>query len=330
MKTVAAVPTLVLLAFATSHSGTDSRESHQNPVYAWKQVTAEAAFPGSYNFPMFSIGNQLWAFHPEGNWSSTDGKSWTRTSLPRSGLNSGYQKYVQFHDAVYALGTMEGNYLNLKLTSRIARTRDFKQWEIVASESNLPRRVFYGAVVYGDRIWLMGGYDGAHYFNDVWNSPDGVYWTRVVEHAGWSARDVDLAVVFKDKIWIVGGGVIDGQHEPNPDSKREAWSTTDGVHWSKAPNRAGPAWGGTPAVFDGQLWLVGANRNSTFAPSTLVTSDLVTWREESAPWSPRGAPAVCVHNGKLFMAGGKYSVTESGAQRFIYRNDVWTLSRAGN
>jgi hypothetical protein len=31
-------------------------------------------------------------------------------------------------------------------------------------------------------------------------------------------------------------------------------------------------------------------------------------------------------DGKLFMAGGKYSVNENGTQRFIYRNDVWSMS----
>jgi hypothetical protein len=27
------------------------------------------------------------------------------------------------------------------------------------------------------------------------------------------------------------------------------------------------------------------------------------------------------------MAGGKYSVTENGAQQFIYRNDVWSMTK---
>ena len=76
-----------------------------------------------------------------------------------------------------------------------------------------------------------------------------------------------------------------------------------------------------------QLWLIAANRNSTFAPALLVTSDATTWHEESAPWSPRGAPAVWIFDDKLFMAGGKYSMMENGTPRFIYRNDVWSMAR---
>jgi hypothetical protein len=297
--------------------------------YTWSRITDRAAFPGSYNFPVFPVGREMWAFHPEGNWSSGDGRTWVRSPLPHAGLNSAYQKYVLLHGAVYALGTMRGNYLDLQLTSRIARTRDFRRWEVLAAESELPRRVFYGAVAWKDRLWLMGGYDGTDYYNDVWTSTDAVHWTRVTPHAGWSPRNVDLAVVFKDRIWVIGGGVIDGQRESNPNSKREAWWTTDGVHWVKAPNRAGPAWGGTPVVFGDRLWLVGANRNSSFAPASLVTGDGVTWREEQAPWAPRGAPAAWVFDGRLFMAGGKYSVEEHGTPRFIYYRDVWQLAPTG-
>ena len=49
-------------------------------------------------------------------------------------------------------------------------------------------------------------------------------------------------------------------------------------------------------------------------------------RGEMWAFHPRGAPAVWVFDGKLFMAGGKYSVNENGTQRFIYRNDVWSMS----
>jgi hypothetical protein len=80
-------------------------------------------------------------------------------------------------------------------------------------------------------------------------------------------------------------------------------------------------------VYDDRLWLVAANRNSTFAPALLSTADGASWREESAPWAPRGAPAVWLFNGRLFMAGGKYSVMENGTPRFIYRNDVWSMMR---
>jgi hypothetical protein len=294
--------------------------------YLWSLVSPSAAYDGAYNFPVFVIRGEMWAFHPRGHWRSRDGRNWTRTALPSSGLNAGYQKYVAFNDAVYALGTMRGNYMDLRLTSRIARTGDLLRWETVSEESNLPRRVFYGALVHDGKMWLMGGFDGKGYHNDVWSSADAVHWIRVAEHAPWSPRNVDMAAVFNGRMWVIGGGVIDGQREINPNSKREVWSSADGTHWTNAPDRGGSAWGGSPVVFNGKLWLIAANRNSTFAPAVIVTEDGVSWREESAPWSARGAPAVWVFGNKLFMSGGKYSVMENGAPRFIYRNDVWAMS----
>jgi hypothetical protein len=319
---IAGAPAVVVVAGATLSSRTLARAE-----YVWSTETASAAFDGAYNFPAFVVRGEMWAFHPRGSWASRDGRAWTRSALPPSGLNSGYQKYVAFRDAVYALGAMSGNYLDLHLSSRIARTRDLRTWEVLATQSELPSRVFYGTVVHDGKIWLLGGFDGHGYFNDVWNSVDAVHWTRVREHAPWSPRNVDMAVAFRGQMWVIGGGVIDGEREPNPNAKREVWSSIDGIHWVRHRDRHGAAWGGAPVVYDDQLWLIATNRNSTFAPSLLATDDGESWREERAPWSPRGAPAVWVFGDKLFMAGGKYSVVENGTPRFMYRNDVWSMGR---
>lgn len=294
--------------------------------YSWTKVTDGAAFPGAYNFPVFVVRNQMWAFHPQGNWFSTDGKTWTKSELPPAGLNSGYQKYVQFGDAVYALGTMTGDYTNMRLSSRVVKTVDFKRWETVAEKSELPNRVFYGAAVFGGKIWLLGGYDGKNYYNDVWNSSDAVHWTRVSEHAAWSPRKIGREVVFKNRIWVIGGGVIDGEPTNNPKSNSEIWSSADGIEWTLVTDKAQLHALGTPIVFDKKLWLVGANRDGAFARSSLVTDDGIMWREESAPWSPRGAVAAWIFADKLYITGGKYSVTERSEIRYIYSNDVWYLT----
>ena len=315
------IATLAMAAPAVSPDRTERRAG-----YRWSLVSSAAPYDGAYNFPVFVIRGEMWAFHPRGHWRSRDGLNWARTALPLADLNPGYQKYVALDDAVYALGTLQGNYLDLHLTSRIARTRDLERWEIVAEESNLPPRVFYGAEVSDGKIWLMGGFDGKDYFNDVWSSTDAVHWTRVVEHAPWSPRNVAMTAVFDRRIWVIGGGVIDGEREINPDSQREVWSSADGSHWERGPDREGSTWGGSPVVFDRKLWLIAANRNSTFAPAVIVTEDGASWREESAPWPARGAPAVWVFDNKLYMTGGKYSEIENGAPRFIYRNDVWMMT----
>src|SRR5689334_2011021 len=123
-----------VLAYRTllSRVGRHSDVKVSPSLYRWTLETDSAAFPGSYGFPVFVVHNTMWAFHPQGGWRSNDGRTWSRSGLPSSGPNSGYQRYLELRDAVYGLGTMSGNYLDLQLTSRISRTGGFGRWETVA------------------------------------------------------------------------------------------------------------------------------------------------------------------------------------------------------
>jgi hypothetical protein len=257
-----------------------------------------------------------------GAWISQDGKDWSKTELPDSGLNSAYQKYVQFNGAIYALGSMTGNYERFAITPKISKTTDFKKWETVAETSNLPQRVFYGLVI--------GGFDGNGYHNDVWTSPDGVTWKLVAKSTAWSHRNAGAVTVFKDRIWQIGGGVIDGVRDPNPNSRNEIWSTADGVNWRREATRIsddGRYVGGSVAVWADKLWLVGVNRGNEFQSGVLYSDDGKKWSEMKAPWSPRGAVAVWTFGGKLWMTGGKSSHVENGDIKFVYSKDVWAMSR---
>jgi hypothetical protein len=293
--------------------------------YVWTKATDHAAFPDGYNFPLFNVRNQLWVLRSEGNWLSADGTTWTKAELPALGLRTAYQQYVQFKDSIYALGTMEGDYQNLKVGSRIMKTsEDLKRWEQVAAQSELPARVFYGAAVFAGKIWMLGGFDGRNYFNDVWASDDGVKWQRVSENAPWSRRSGASVFVFQNKLWLLGGGVIDGERF------KDVWSTTDGMNWRQESKQMSSRqyFGGSVVVYDNRIWMLGMNRNDGFENATAFSSDGVNWTEQKAPWTPRGGVATCVFDGKLFMTGGKYSITENGQIKFIYSNDVWYLTRA--
>ncbi len=298
------------------------------PNYSWAKVTPAASFPPGYNYPVFVLGDRMVAMN-NGAWISKDGARWEKTELPESGLNSAYQKYVHFNDAIYALGKLDGNYERFSISTRIMRTRDLRAWETVAESSNLPQRIFYGAAVFANKIWLAGGYDGKRYFNDVWNSSDGVRWQLIAETTAWSPRNVSVLAVFQNRLWVLGGGPIDGDKANwiNPDSEREVWSAVDGITWTQVKADLNRKWRGTPVVFDNKLWLVGANRGGVFESAAWVTADGARWTELSAPWSPRGAVAAWVYDGKLFMTGGKSSHTENGEVKFVYSNDVWAMSR---
>lgn len=318
---------LSILVFSFSVSACTKSEANTSE-YVWQEITAKAEFPQSYNYPVYVLNDGDLLALNQGGWLSKDGKTWTKTNLPESGLNSAYQKYVQFNGAIYSLGAMSGNYENFTIDTKILRTTDGKNWETLAEKSNLPNRIFYGATVFKDKIWIIGGFDGKKYHNDVWNSADGVNWTQVAAKTSFSERNISKIIVFKDKIRIIGGDVIDGDKVLNPNSDKEIWSSADGINWTQTKNNSIDKLSGTPIVFDEKLWLIGGNRNDgNFANALYVSDDGENWRENSAPWSPRGGTVAWVFNNKLFMTGGKYSFTKNGEITFVYSNDIWAMSK---
>ncbi|MEQ1604336.1 MAG: hypothetical protein ABL999_05655 [Pyrinomonadaceae bacterium] len=296
--------------------------------YTWSNVTPAANYPQGYNYPVYSMGGWMVALN-NGAWVSNDGRKWTKTLLPDSGLNSAYQKFVNFNGAIYALGSLTGNYERFAISTKILRTKDLNTWETLAETSNLPQRIFYGMTVFDEKMWMLGGYDGKQYHNDVWNSTDGVHWNQLVAKAPWSPRNVSVITVFNNKLWMFGGGVIDGDTANNVNSNKEVWLSEDGISWERVTTNLDKKWGGTPVVFDGRLWLVGMNRGTAFASAVWMTDDGEHWNEMTAPWSPRGAVAAWVFDNKLYMTGGKSSHMENGEIKFVYSNDVWSMSKEG-
>lgn len=285
--------------------------------YEWERVSAAAQYPTGYNYPVFKVGNEMFAVR-DVSWKSADGVSWRRSNLRNSGMNSAFQKYVMFKGAVYALGTMSGNSESMTLSSRIQRTRDGETWETVAEKSSLPERVFYGATVFHDKIWIFGGQFGGRGFSDVWSSTDAVNWTKEGDKMPWNGGDGLNAIVFRDRIFLIG--------------QEKVWSSSNGIEWrlETAKMARNPVFisGYSAAVFDDKIWLVGINRNGTFQSGVLCSDDGRSWSESSAPWSARGAVAVWVANDSLYMTGGKSSYVENGETKFVYSNDIWKVNRA--
>lgn len=296
--------------------------------YRWRQLTGAAAFPKSYNYPVHAAPDgRFIALHPQGTWSSHNGAAWTREALPFSGSNSAYLATLQHRGGAVALGRLEGNYLDFRIDPVVATSADYAAWQFARS-SNLPRVVFYGAASFADHLWIIGGFNGTAPVAAVWRSPDGIAWERMPDPP-WSPRSQPTAAVMGDRLLLIGGGAIDGM----PGSERsssEVWSTADGRSWDRIAERVGdpdPV-GFRPQMFDGKLWLVGANRSGGFTSSMIVTADGRSWERVEAPWSPRGGVATWSDGARMYLTGGKYSRVVDGETVFEYANDVWAMERA--
>ena len=82
---------------------------------------------------------------------------------------------------------------------------DGAAWAKITGSAAWGARLFHTSVVYDDKIYLMGGWNGASNFNDVWSSSDGATWNLVTSNAAWSARRYLRGVVYDNKIFVMGG-----------------------------------------------------------------------------------------------------------------------------
>lgn len=225
------------------------------------------------------------------------------------------------------------------------------RWTQVTAHAAFAPRDGAGAMVYKDRMWLIGGWnpkDKEHFplmcNNEVWSSTDGRDWTLVKPNTfgtpafdpenDWEGRHTAGYVVFKNRMWILGGDPLQGHYQP------DVWSSEDGKNW-RWENRGNPApWGQRvlfyTVVFHDKIWVMGGQKLPPFAPGPEEayrdiwnSSDGVHWGkvEPRKPyWLPRGIiEGSAVFKDRIWILGGGVYETPGHPDRLSY-NDVWSSS----
>ncbi len=319
MKTL--VPFLLVIGVSCSSATRESHTRYASPAagrldtpYVWTRLLDSAAWKKSYNFQLLSIRDTLWTFHPDGTWYSTDGSHWTLSPLPNAIANHAFLDYVYFNDAVYGLGHFEGNIEHYTFQPTIYRTTDRKTWTTLARESNLPKRFFYHPFAFDGKLWIIGGEDSQIRYSDIWNSADGIHWTRQRDNLPFGKRSGSQVVTLHGQLYLLDNDV---------------WRSRDALHWEKVTDAIVPGeeiFGYSAQVFDNKIFLLGCNRNGQFSSQVLYSADGRQWHTLNAPWLPRGGIAATVHRNRIYMTGGKYGGTPNHPE-FRYDNDVWMLAK---
>ncbi len=186
------------------------------------------------------------------------------------------------------------------------------RWRLVTFSAPWSGRWGHTSVVFDNKIWVLGGYDGS-YKNDVWCSSDGVNWVCATSNAPWSGRRGHTSVVYDNKIWVLGGW--DGS------LRNDVWCSSDGVNWVCATSNApwSGRWGHTSVVYDNKIWVLGG-WDGSYRNDVWYSSDGVNWvcATSNAPWSGRYGHTSVVFDNKIWVLGGWDG--SSG------RNDVWYSS----
>ena len=209
---------------------------------------------------------------------------------------------------------------------------------------NAPFSVTKGhtSVVFNNKMWVLGGYDGTSYSNDVWYSTDGINWTKVA--TPFSGRSEHTSVVFDGKIWVIGG--YDGVS-----NLHDVWSSTDGINWIQVTS--GPDFAKrrshTSVVFDNKMWIINGFDGVSPLNDIWHSSNGVNWIQatSSLPFSGRFHHSSVVFNNKIWIISGQDGTTvvkdvwhssdgvtwanasdlirRSGNAAVVYDNKIWVI-----
>lgn len=320
-------------------------------AYQWINVTMEAPFAPRdgagalvHNERMWLLGgwNRADKTHyprlcSNDVWSSVDGKSW-KQERANTYLDDGFDGqldwegrhtagYVVHNNKMWIVGgdANQGHYQN-----DVWNSTDGVHWKPVSTSVPWGPRALHYAVAFKDKIWVMGGQTmpgfapaDEIFYSDVWNSSDGVNWSRVADKAPWAPRGaIGGNAVFKDRLWILGGGTYDTPETPRRKFYHDVWSTSDGIRWechvAQAPWE--PRQYAEIAVFDGCIWVLegfGPERKTANRNDVWYSEDGANWHElTGTPWAIRHAASVFVHDNALWMVAGNNMAS-----------DVWKLVR---
>ncbi len=214
------------------------------------------------------------------------------------------------------------------------------RWEQVTLKAAFAGRDGAGAVVFKDRMWLLGGWnpgDKVHFpticNSEVWSSADGKEWLLALLQAPWEGRHTAGYVVHQGRMWIVGGDA-NQRHYQN-----DVWHSADGVQWARVHDAVpwGPRVLHHTVAHGGRIWVMGgqtlpqfggALKEERFYNDVWSSADGRQWERvlDRAPWSPRGMiGGAAVHQGRIWLLGGGTYDTPAQPKRQFF-SEVWSTA----
>jgi hypothetical protein len=188
--------------------------------------------------------------------------------------------------------------------------------QVTISGTHFSPRSLHEALVFNNKMWVIGGYTDTTIAKDVWSSTDGAHWTLETANAQFNGRFDFGVVVFNNKMWLIGG-------QDGSAYKNDIWTSTDGVQWTQVTTTGAifaPREGHEVVVFNNKLYVIGGSIGPSYPNDVWSSSDGISWTQEttSGPiFSGRIGHQSIVHNNRLYVIGGYGTLTG-------YSNEVWS------
>ena len=178
-----------------------------------------------------------------------------------------------------------------------------KSW---TAKSTLPNgRAGFAAVVLDGTLYILGGYDGSSWLNNVYSSVDsGITWTTVASSSTWSARQNFGCVVLNSKVFVFGG------ESSSDDTMQDVYSAPSSNLSNFTEVTSAADWTGrsefATVVFNDAIYVMGGSDADGTLNDVWSSSDGATWTQvtSSASWTARAKLWAAVLDNTIFLMGG--------------------------
>lgn len=184
----------------------------------WKTISKRSNLPVRFFYHPFVFNDKIWIIGGEDEntkfsdiWSSVDAITWIKhkENLP-FGQRSGSQ-IVTLKNKLFLLD------------NDVWSSTDGLEWQQVSSEIVQGEQIFgYTALVFDDKIWLLGCNRNGQFSSQVLYSSDGKEW--FTQTAPWLPRGGIAATVHQNKIYMTGGKYGGTPNHPDFRYDNDVWT----------------------------------------------------------------------------------------------------------
>ena len=232
-------------------------------------------------------------------------------------------------EAMYLIGGTDGSVRN-----DIWRSTDGVNWTRIVANAGFSGREDHEAVVFGGKLWVMGGYDNVNAreprVSDVWTTADGEDWTLVTAMAAFGDRGLFGLATLGGSLFVFGGAAGAGGL-----GQQDVWASTDGANWGRVTVSAafGVRWNMAVVAHGGNLWMSGGSAVGSPSQRQDVwrSADGRDWTfVTDSAFTLRTLHEMVSHGGSLWVAGG---INADGRLADVWASGdngaTWTLKAEG-
>lgn len=236
----------------SSTNGANWTLSADSPGWSARHQHASVVF----NNRMWVLGGSSLGGLMRDVWWSTNGVNWTQATAAAAWTNRSELACVVFNGKMWVVG---GRFDEMWVSGQLNdvwSSSNGVDWVQATAAAPWSIRSAHGAVVYDNKMWMLGGYGTGTNHHDVWSSTNGANWAEVTAAADWPVRNFAVSLVYDGRMWILGGA---GYYV----TYNDVWCSTTGDAWTQITNAAPWTDRGYHAgiVHDDRLWIAGGLQN---------------------------------------------------------------------